>query len=110
MRAVAGRLESSYRYSQSLVYNTFPWPDATDGQRVKIIDAAQRVLDARSQYPGESLATLYDPENEVVFADLMAAHRALDAAVEEAYGVDFDGDEEKIVAHLFKLYVEATRG
>lgn len=40
----------------------------------------------------------------------MAAHRALDAAVEEAYGVDFDGDEEKIVAHPFKLYVEATRG
>ena len=38
----------------------------------------------------------------------MAAHSALDAAVEAAYGVDFAGDEEKIVAHLFKLYAEKT--
>ena len=36
--------------------------------------------------------------------------RALDAAVEAAYGVDFGGDEEKIVAHLFKLYAEKTAG
>lgn len=27
---------------------------------------------------------------------------------EAAYGVDFNGDEEKIVAHLFKLYSEKT--
>ena len=42
-------------------------------------------------------------------ADLLAAHKALDKAVEEAYGVDFDGDEEKMVAHLFKLYADATK-
>lgn len=42
--------------------------------------------------------------------DLRAAHDALDAAVETAYGVDFHGDEEKIVAHLFKLYAEKTGG
>lgn len=32
-----------------------------------------------------------------------------DKAVEEAYGVDFNNDEEKIVAHLFKLYAEITK-
>lgn len=42
-------------------------------------------------------------------SDLLAAHRTLDNAVEEAYGVDFDGDEEKIVAHLFRLYAEAIK-
>ena len=26
------------------------------------------------------------------------------------YGVDFNGDEEKTVAHLFKLYAEKTKG
>ncbi|WP_338024382.1 type IIL restriction-modification enzyme MmeI [Anaerotardibacter muris] len=41
--------------------------------------------------------------------DLLETHKALDKAVEEAYGVDFDGDEEKIVSHLFKLYAEATK-
>lgn len=42
--------------------------------------------------------------------DLLAAHKELDAAVEAAYDVDFNGDEEKIVAHLFKLYAEKTKG
>ena len=36
--------------------------------------------------------------------DLLSAHQALDSAVEDAYGVNFAGDEEKIVGHLFGLY------
>lgn len=44
-----------------------------------------------------------------MYPKLVEAHRALDAAVEAAYGVDFNGDEEKIVAHLFKLYAEKTK-
>lgn len=42
--------------------------------------------------------------------NLRATHEALDAAVEAAYGVDFGGDEEKIVAHLFGLYAQLTEG
>ena len=57
-------------------------------------------------YPDRSLADLYDPDK--MPDDLREAHRALDAAVEAAYGVNFNGDEEKIVAHLFKLYAEVT--
>lgn len=40
--------------------------------------------------------------------DLLEAHQALDRVVEEAYGVDFNGDEEKIVSHMFKLYADAA--
>ena len=40
--------------------------------------------------------------------NLRAAHQHLDAAVEAAYGMDFVGDEERIVAHLFTLYARAT--
>ena len=67
---------------------------------------AQAILDTRDNYPDKSLANLYDPDK--MPDDLLAAHRALDAAVEAAYGVNFDGDEEKIVAYLFKLYAQAT--
>jgi type II restriction enzyme methylase subunits-like protein len=76
------------------------------GSRVTIEACAQAILDTRDSYPDKSLANLYDPDK--MPADLLAAHRALDAAVEAAYGVNFDGDEEKIVAHLFKLYAQAT--
>ncbi len=108
MRLVAGRLKSDYNYSNTIVYNNFVWPDATPEQRKGIESCAQAVLDARAAHPDATLADMYDPDNDFLFGDLMAAHIALDAAVEAAYGVDFKGDEEKIVAHLFKLYAEKT--
>lgn len=108
MRTVCGRLKSDFRYSKEIVYNCFPWPHPTDAQRAAIEERAQLVLDARAVHSDKSLADLYNPDE--MPADLREAHKALDAAVEAAYGVDFQGDEEKIVAHLFKLYAEITKG
>ena len=110
MRMVSGRLKNDYQYANSLAYNCFVWPEPTDAQRERIEVCAQAVLDARAAQDGATLADMYDPKNEAFFPDLMAAHRGLDAAVEAAYGVDFAGDEERIVAHLFKLYAERTDG
>jgi len=110
MRTVAGRLKSDYRYSAGIVYNNFVWPEVGEVVKGEIAELAQGVLDARKLYDGATLADLYDPNNETFFPELMAAHRKLDAAVERAYGVKFNGDEEKIVAHLFKLYAEKTAG
>ena len=55
--------------------------------------------------PSKSDLAKYDQRK---YDGLRAAHHALDAAVESAYGVDFNGDEEKIVAHLFQLYALKT--
>ena len=109
LRVVAGRLKSDYRYAPA-VYNSFVFPKANEEQRKRIGELAQAVLDARALYPEASLADLYDPDNEFIYPELSLAHKNLDKAVEEAYGVDFNGDEEKIIAHLFKLYAEATEG
>ena len=119
MRTVCGRLKSDYRYSGGVVYNTFPWPGATceslatpverlvaPGVRKRVEECAQGVLDVRDVHSGATLADLYDPD--MMPYDLLAVHKALDAAVEAAYGVDFNGDEERIVAHLFKLYAQIT--
>ena len=106
MRAVCGRLKSDFNYSNTIVYNNFIWPNLTDSHRAEIEMRAQAVLDARSSHQGSTLADMYDPDNEFLFPDLMKAHAELDAAVESAYGVDFNGDENKIVAHLFNLYAE----
>ena len=107
MRTVAGRLGDGYSYSNTIVYNNFVWPEASVEQKDAIEKTAKAILDARSNYPNKSLADLYDPDK--MPSDLLAAHKANDSAVEAAYGVDFNGDEEKIVAHLFKLYAEKTK-
>lgn len=75
---IGGRLESRFRYSIGLVYNTFPWPAATDAQRAKITVLADAVLAARANHPAANLAILYDPLT--MPADLRAAHAALDRA------------------------------
>ena len=104
--AVCGRLKSDYQYSNKVVYNTFPWPMPTEEQKAQIEACAQAVLDARAQRPDCSLADLYDPLT--MPAELRKAHRALDAAVERAYGRKFESDAER-VAHLFGLYKELTK-
>lgn len=106
MRMVAGRLKSDYSYANTIVYNNFVWPDPSDAARAEVERCASAVLDARATYEGSTLADMYDPDNDFLYPALIKAHKALDAAVEAAYGVDFNGDEEKIVAHLFKLYAE----
>ena len=99
-------MKSDYDYSNTVVYNNFPWPTPTERQRARIEEAAQSVLDARALYPDSSLADLYD--DLTMPAELRKAHRANDAAVLEAYGFPKDATESDIVARLFKMYQELT--
>jgi hypothetical protein len=91
VRTTCGRLKSDYRYSASIVYNNFPWPDLSSNQPLAhtgraqsaIETAAQAVLDARADFPDSSLADLYDPLS--MPPALVKAHQKLDAAVDKAY-------------------------
>ena len=102
MRTVCGRLESRYRYSRDLCYNTFPWPDAKEPQRHVIEVLAQNVLDARDLYPELTLADLYDPDK--MPQELKDAHEHLDRAVDQLYRAKaFENDEERLQM-LFEKY------
>jgi len=106
MRAVCGRLKSDYRYSNTIVYNNFPWPSPTDEQKEKIEKTAQAILDARAQYPDSSLADLY---NELLMPpELRKAHQENDRAVMAAYGFSTKMSESECVAELMKMYQELT--
>ena len=108
MRVVCGRLKSDYRYSNTIVYNNFPWPTPTDEQKAKIEQTAQAILDARALYPDSSLADLYDELTMPV--ELRRAHQDNDRAVMAAYGFDVKTmTESQCVAELFKLYQELTK-
>ena len=102
MRAVAGRLKSDYRYSAQIVYNNFPWPDATNEQKARIEQTAQAILDARAKYPDASLADLYD--ELTMPPELRRAHQDNDRAVMAAYGFPPKMTESECVAELFRLY------
>ena len=105
MRYTAGRMKSDYSYSITVVYNNFPWPEApSEKQTAAVAGAAEAVLAARAPHlaAGATLADLYDPL--AMPAPLIAAHHALDAAVDRAYrGRGFAGEAAR-VAFLFDRY------
>lgn len=103
MRLVAGRLGNGYRYSKDIVYNNFPWPEPTKGQKDKIEKTAKQILEVRKKYKDSSLAELYDEITMPI--ELREAHRENDKAVMEAYG--FRGQkmkESECVRRLMELY------
>ncbi len=105
LRHVGGRLESRYRYSIGLVYNTFPTPPGftngeTDLSRAEAL--SQAVLDTRAEWPDSTLAKLYDPD--LMPPNLRRAHQALDRAVDRLYHrAPFTSERDRI-EHLFMLY------
>jgi hypothetical protein len=107
VRYVCGRIKSDYRYSNTIVYNNFPFPNPTVKQKAEIEKAAQSVLDTRSLYPNSSLADLYNPLT--MPKELLKAHQKLDKAVEASYGKNFTTDADR-VTHLFHLYQRMTEG
>lgn len=109
MRYTCGRMKSDYSYSNTIVYNNFPWPENPSEKNVKSVEeAAQAVLDARAQFPDSSLADLYDPNTMPPV--LVKAHQALDKAVDLCYRPQPFASETKRIEYLFELYDKYTAG
>ena len=108
MRVVAGRLGMSYRYSGTIVYNNFVFINADKKRKAKMEKTAQKILDARANYPNASLADLYDEVS--MPPDLRKAHNENDAAVMDAYGYPSNFTEEQMVADLFLRYQAMLTG
>ena len=104
---IGGRLESRLRFANKVVWNTLPLPEVSDKQRAAIIAAGQGVLAARAEQPGISLADMYKPL--AMSPSLLKAHRALDRAVDRAFGARkaLETNEQRL-AILFKRYQEMT--
>lgn len=106
MRAIAGRLKTDYRYSATLVYNTFPFPKISDQQKKRIELCVQEILRIREKYSERTMAKLYDPDK--MPKDLLEAHHSLDLVIESCYRrKPFENDEQRL-AHLFKMYEMMT--
>ena len=107
LRHVGGRLESRYRYSIGLVYNTFPTPPGFTNRNLdlsKLENLAQAVLDARAAWPNSTLANLYDPE--LMPPKLRRAHQTLDRSVDRLYRRTPLASERDRIEHLLMLYEE----
>jgi hypothetical protein len=107
VRAVGGRLKTDLRYSSSLIYNTFPFPEISKEYRETIERCADRVIFTREEYPELTLAQLYDPKK--MPENLRQAHSSLDEVIDQCYlkalnrRKPFENDAERLEI-LFEMY------
>ena len=107
VKYICGRLKSDFRYSKDIVYNNFPWPENVNEKQIKAVEtAAQKVLDARKEFPTYSLADLYDPLTMPPI--LFKAHQELDKAVDLCYRPQQFINSAKRIEFLFELYEKYT--
>ena len=92
------------QYSNTLCYNTFPFPNISEKQKEEITELVFNILDEREQHSEKTLAQLYAIDK--MPEDLKEAHHQLDLAMEKCYrNKPFENDEERL-EYLFKLYEE----
>lgn len=106
MRLTSGKLESRYRYSRDLTYNTFIWPEVNDEQKDEITRLAKNIRRCRAMHPTMCLGELYNPDT--MPQDLKDAHNALDLAVEKLYRDEPFSDDEERLSFMLNLYSKAV--
>jgi hypothetical protein len=92
------------QYSNTLCYNTFPFPDITTKQKENLNLYVFAILDERAKHPSKTMAQLYNPTT--MPKGLLQAHQELDTAIEQCYRLQpFKNDTERL-EYLFKMYEE----
>ena len=103
---ICGKLETRYRYSNTLGWNTFPLPSLTAQNKSNLTQCASAILLARENHFPKTIADLYDPDD--MPEDLRRAHDVNDDILEQIYiGRRFRNDTERL-EKLFDLYTKMT--
>jgi hypothetical protein len=103
---VCGKLETRYRYSNTLGWNTFPVPLLAEQNKADLATCAENILIAREAHFPATIADLYDPD--AMPDNLRHAHERNDEVLERIYiGRRFKNDTERL-EKLFELYTKMT--
>lgn len=103
---IGGKLETRYRFTNTVVWNTFPIPKLTEQNKTDLTACAEAILLAREAHFPATIADLYDPET--MPENLRMAHERNDEVLERIYiGRRFKNDTERL-EKLFDLYTKMT--
>jgi len=106
VRVFSSRMKSDYMLAASTIYNTFPFPELSESQKIELRVSGKEILNIRSEFPTVSLGDLYDPV--LMPPSLLKAHKNLDKQVLKAFSVSPNASESDILEALIKRYSELT--
>lgn len=101
IETVCGKLETRFRYSNTMGWHTFPVPALNAADRERLNTCAENILLARAE-AGGTLAELYEPD--AMPEPLRQAHDENDRVLERIYSErPFRSDADRL-NHLFRRY------
>lgn len=125
-----GTLEDRPRYSKSLCFDPFPFPEIAEAHKQAIREPAEALdalrKDVLARHPDLTLTGLYNVREAILAGRSLSAaeadirdrglvlilnehHEAIDAAVATAYGLPADAEDETILAMLVALNRDRAR-
>lgn len=105
LETVGGRLKEDPRYSNTLVWNTFPLPPLSDRRKEELEEHWWDIDLARKEAGfGRSLRELYGPKVMSSLHGLRRAHEELDATMETIFGSRRYRSDADRIEHMLQLY------
>ena len=99
---VCGKLGTSFRYSNTLGWHTFPIPVLTADNIKALEESTKKIIQARELHYPATIAQLYDPRK--MPENLRQAHEENDRVLESLFRKKpFENDQDRL-ACLFKCY------
>jgi hypothetical protein len=103
LETVGGRLETRVRYSNTLVWNTFPLPSLSVRRKAELEEHWWAIDETRKEAGfGRSLGDLYAPKT--MPRSLRRAHEELDATMETIFGSRRYRSDADRLEHMLQLY------
>lgn len=109
LETVGGRLKEDPRYSNTLVWNTFPVPVLSERRKADLEEHWWAIDEARKEAGfGRSLGDLYVPRN--MPRTLRRAHEELDETMETIFGSRRYRSDADRIEHMLQLYARIAVG
>ncbi len=106
LETVGGRFKEDPRYSNGLVWNTYPMPSLSDQRKGELEEHWWEIDRARKEAGfGRTLGELYVPST--MPSDLLRAHQDLDETTERIFGSRRYRSDADRIEHLLQLYEQA---
>jgi len=109
LETVGGRLKEDPRYSNTLVWNTFPLPSLSERRKAELEEHWWAIDEARKEAGfGRSLGELYVPAK--MPHALRRAHEELDETMETIFGSRRYRSDADRIEHMLQLYARMAAG
>ena len=109
LETVGGRIKTDVRYSNTLVWNTFPLPALSERRKGELEEHWWVIDEARKEAGfGRSLGDLYTPAT--MTNTLRRAHEDLDETMETIFGSRRYRSDADRVEHMLQLYARMVMG